>query len=221
MSARRRCRGTRGGAAPWRATARSRGENAVNARMSSPASYRYLAAARTLRCEIRVVHGAATWAARLPKRVPFLACSSRSGRSSWCSQLRAMHGAVGRNSWTTVGGITTWPRRSKVSSADGGQPAPDEEHLRARREAARDHRFARISSIAADQGELLHAKVDWYGTYQHCGGRNLCQPRPGSVGQGRARHFPHSRRPAGRLEPRYRATGARTGADGRHHIRSG
>lgn len=109
----------------------------------------------------------------------------------------------------------------QVSSADGGQPAPDEEHLRARREAARDHRFARISSIAADQGELLHAKADWYGTYQHCGGRNLCQPRPVSVGQGRARHLPHSRRPAGRLEPRYRATGARTGADGSHHIRSG
>jgi hypothetical protein len=48
----------------------------------------------------------------------------------------------------------------QVSSADGGQPAPDEESLRARREAARDHRFARISSITADQGELLHAKAE-------------------------------------------------------------
>ena len=50
-------------------------------------------------------------------------------------------------------------RAEQVSPADAGQPTPDEESLRARRDAARDHRLARISSIAADQGELLHAKA--------------------------------------------------------------
>ncbi|MBO0822973.1 MAG: hypothetical protein J2P27_03820 [Actinobacteria bacterium] len=51
--------------------------------------------------------------------------------------------------------------QAKPVTADiADQAGPDDESFRARAQARRDHRIARISGIAADQEELLRAKAE-------------------------------------------------------------
>jgi hypothetical protein len=48
----------------------------------------------------------------------------------------------------------------QVAEDDTEQAGPDEESVHARAQTLRDHRLARIGSIAADQDELLSAKAE-------------------------------------------------------------